>query len=629
MVDLANTIWRDFNTAGIPASGKKKPTKSKIREWGTYLESLTTAAQYGNTVWFATKSALNADLAHALGVPAIVYADTTAANNGIYIKAGASGTGSWGQIITYLPGYQFVTATDAGAGTANAIVATSSPRVAYTDGVQLIRLNIYETNTSGTVTVAFDGGAALTIQTASGNPPSVGGLTAGMTILGVVDQSASVFRMLSDQASAAILPGAEAAAAQSEAWAEGTEPGGVGTKSSKEWALIAAGGVALGSVSFSFTGDGAETDFTLAVTPSDDYSVRAFIDGVSQKPATAYTTSGTTLSFSEAPPDGAAIFGYVITVNEVSIGTPDAGSVGASEIDTGEAAAIMSAIDGQALYAACQGRLTLTSATAVTTSDVTAAGTLYWTPYIGGRIWLYSGSLWTSFAPGELSIALSGGTASRLHDVFMDYNAGTPQLALTAWTDDTTRATALALQDGILVKSGSTGQRYLGTIYLDASKQCADSFAKRHVWNLYNRKPRPMRVLESTASWNYTTETVRQANGVAGNQLDFVQGLSEDAVKAEVLASAYQSGASNGYSVLIGLDSTTAAATGCLMSSPTQHVAGGYIQQVSAAFEGFSGAGRHVLTWLEWSQDAGTTTWIGTLSTPLTRQSGIFGTVYA
>lgn len=217
MVDLTNVWARDFNTAGIPSSGVKQPEKSKIREWGTYIESLTMAASYGNTVWFATKALLDADLAHAAGVPAIVYADTTAANNGIYIKAGASGAGSWGQIITYLPGYQFVTATDAGAGTANAIVATSSPRVAYTDGVQIIRLNIFETTTSGTVTVAFDGGAALTIQTASGNAPASGGLIAGMTILGIVDQSASVFRMLSDQSTAALLTQTEAAAAEAVA----------------------------------------------------------------------------------------------------------------------------------------------------------------------------------------------------------------------------------------------------------------------------------------------------------------------------------------------------------------------------------------------------------------------------
>ena len=238
MVDLANTVWRDFATAGIPASGKKKPEKSKIREWGTYIESLTMAASYGNTVWFATKALLTADLAHGAGTPAIVYADTTAANNGIYIKVGASGSGSWGQIITYLPGYQFVTATDAGAGTANAIVATSSPRVAYTDGVQLIRLNIYETNTSGTVTVAFDGGAALTIQTASGNAPAIGGLVAGMTVLGVVDQTASVFRMLSDQSGAAIQAAAEAAQVAAEA-AAATAQASAGISFATVAALIA------------------------------------------------------------------------------------------------------------------------------------------------------------------------------------------------------------------------------------------------------------------------------------------------------------------------------------------------------------------------------------------------------
>lgn len=289
MVDLANVVWDDFITTGIPSSGKKKPVKSKIREWGTYIESLTMAASYGNTVWFATKALLTADLAHAAGVPAIVYADTTAANNGVYIKAGASGAGSWGQIITYLPGYQFVTATDAGAGTANAIVATSSPRVAYTDGVQLIRLNIFETNTSGTVTVAFDGGAALAVKTASNNNPAVGGLAAGMTILGVVDQSASVFRMLSDQASAAIQTAAEAAQAAAEAAQAAAE------------AIVGFDGTA-GSISVSpaiFSGsniqdalDGAET--AVETNTTDIAALDGRLDLIESRFVIVYPTGDTT-----------------------------------------------------------------------------------------------------------------------------------------------------------------------------------------------------------------------------------------------------------------------------------------------------------------------------------------------
>lgn len=47
------------------------------------------------SVRFATRALMNADLAHAAGVFALVYADATVTNNGMYYKLGASGTGSW------------------------------------------------------------------------------------------------------------------------------------------------------------------------------------------------------------------------------------------------------------------------------------------------------------------------------------------------------------------------------------------------------------------------------------------------------------------------------------------------------------------------------------------------------
>lgn len=40
MVDLAASVWRDFVTDGVPASGANKPLKSKIRTWGAYLENM-------------------------------------------------------------------------------------------------------------------------------------------------------------------------------------------------------------------------------------------------------------------------------------------------------------------------------------------------------------------------------------------------------------------------------------------------------------------------------------------------------------------------------------------------------------------------------------------------------------
>ncbi len=114
-------------------------------------------------------------------------------------------------------------------------------------------------------------------------------------------------------------------------------------------------------------------------------------------------------------------------------------------------------------YSACEGRLTLTSGTPVTTSDVTAATTLYFTPYTGNRIGLNNGSAWQVHTFTELSIAIPATTDTN-YDVFVYDNSGTPTLELLAWSDATTRATAIAFNGGVYVKSGDATRRYLGTI---------------------------------------------------------------------------------------------------------------------------------------------------------------------
>lgn len=172
------------------------------------IRELMTAVQMAlfDGLVFSTRAALYADLAHAENSWALVIGDPTSGYDGLYRKSGASGAGTWSRVGD-VPGSGFIKATDAGAGTANAIVATS-PAIPATDGAALIALNIFETNTASPVTVAFNGGTALTIKTNSGNNPVVGGLVAGMTVVGVV--SGSTFRLLSDQASAAVLAAAEA-----------------------------------------------------------------------------------------------------------------------------------------------------------------------------------------------------------------------------------------------------------------------------------------------------------------------------------------------------------------------------------------------------------------------------------
>jgi hypothetical protein len=55
-----------------------------------------------------------------------------------------------------------------------------------------------------------------------------------------------------------------------------------------------------------FLGDGSTTVFTLSFAPATENNTQVYISGVYQQKNT-YGVSGTTLTFSEAPPDGTTI----------------------------------------------------------------------------------------------------------------------------------------------------------------------------------------------------------------------------------------------------------------------------------------------------------------------------------
>lgn len=270
------------------------------------------------------------------------------------------------------------------------------------------------------------------------------------------------------------------------------------------------------------------------------------------------------------------------------------------------------------------GRLTLTTAVPVTIADVTAATTLYYSPIQGcNQITLYNGSLNVTDTLPEISIAVPA-TTSQMYDVFVLDTAGVPSLELLAWTNDTTRATAVSLQNGFLSKAATPTRRYVGSFRTTTvSGQTEDSIAKRYVWNYYNRVPRSLRVLEATDSWMYTTATIRQANGAATNQLDVVVGIAEIVLDAHVRVWVVNSGGAV-VSVGIGEDSTTVYKVGALLVSAVTAPASGTI--VSADLLVSPAVGRHIYTWLEYSTAAGGSTWYGDNGSTFL-QSGIFGTI--
>ncbi len=175
------------------------------------------------------------------------------------------------------------------------------------------------------------------------------------------------------------------------------------------------------------------------------------------------------------------------------------------------------------------GRLTLTTGVAVTTSDVTAAETLYYVPYNGNRVFLHTGIKWTRKSFSELAISLAGKTANTNYDVFAYLDSGSPALELLAWSNATTRATELAYQDGMLVKSGDETRLYLGTIRITGTEgQCEDSLTKRFVWNYYNRVDRRLYYSNAT-SHTYTTSSWRAWNNSATARVEYICGVIEDA----------------------------------------------------------------------------------------------------
>ncbi len=179
------------------------------------------------------------------------------------------------------------------------------------------------------------------------------------------------------------------------------------------------------------------------------------------------------------------------------------------------------------------GRLSLVSGSPA--ADAESGGTLYYTPFLSNRVSVYGpGSGWKEYAFSELSKSLEGMPASKPADVFLRCVSGALTLELEPWTSVSVRSTALTVQDGIQVKSGSPGLVYLGTIAItETAGICADSPARRLVWNRYNRLLRPMESSIGTPSWTYTTNAFRPVTGTAVVKLEVVTGLALDGISIQ------------------------------------------------------------------------------------------------
>ena len=94
------------------------------------------------------------------------------------------------------------------------------------------------------------------------------------------------------------------------------------------WGAIGGGG---GSnlVSDTMTGDGSDTTLTLSNDPLNENNTQVYIDGVYQNKDT-YSVSGTTLTFSTAPPNGSAV--EAMTIQPTAVNVPADASVTSAKL---------------------------------------------------------------------------------------------------------------------------------------------------------------------------------------------------------------------------------------------------------------------------------------------------------
>lgn len=284
-------------------------------------------------------------------------------------------------------------------------------------------------------------------------------------------------------------------------------------------------------------------------------------------------------------------------------------------------------------------RLTLTQGTPITTADVTGATSIYAEPYNGAVVPLFRDAAGKYPAIRKLSastLSLALGTlasATIPNDVFAYDNAGAVGLEKLAWTNATTRATAVDLVNGRYYKNGDYSRLLVGGFYPTATTTTQDSAGgvttqvggKRFLWNAFNRVTRAIKVIDTTGTWSYTTNTVRQANAASGNKVEYFCGIAEDNVFADVRGSiSVDSNTAVAAKVGLGVDATNAFSG--VSSSAFNFGLSALYAAFSGLYGGIPGLGYHYIAWCEVGASNGNSIFVGNNAG---EQSGLIAQVRA
>lgn len=220
-------------------------------------------------------------------------------------------------------------------------------------------------------------------------------------------------------------------------------------------------------------------------------------------------------------------------------------------------------------------------------------------------VWCFESSTWVpKLIPGGGIITQAVGLSNNTDYYLYVYdNAGTLTLDLST--------TASVTQSGVPVKSGATSRtlvarcRSNGTGAITSYVQDAST---QLINNVYNKRRVSLFKGDTTDSWNYTTNTFRQANAATANKIAIV---CDGSNSISSMVTAFATNANNVfYAVGIGLDSTSVNSANIFVLG-SGSTAGANTDTAQAFYEGVPSGGFHELVWLEKSVATGTTTWFG------------------
>jgi len=213
-----------------------------------------------------------------------------------------------------------------------------------------------------------------------------------------------------------------------------------------------------------FSGTGSQTVYTLAADPSTKNNTYVSISGVYQAKST-YSVSGTTLTFSTAPPSGTSNI-EVVYGTPLAIGTPSDGTVTAAKMAAGAAvgnigytpandSAVVHIAGAETITGAKRGTITALTDGATITPNFATTNNFSLT--IGGNRTLANPSNLTAGQAGTIVITQDGtGSRTLAYGSYWKFSNGTaPTLTTTAsavdvlayYVESSTRITAKLVTD--------------------------------------------------------------------------------------------------------------------------------------------------------------------------------------